>query len=61
MYETVEDLAQRLDMPVDKLLADLQSAGLPVSNVHDIVSQSDQVKLQRYREAKTGSGSLTVV
>lgn len=55
MYETVEDLARRLDMLVEELIAELQSSGLHVSNVHDVVSESDQVKLQRYREGKRPS------
>jgi translation initiation factor IF-2 len=61
---TIQELAESVQSPVDKLLEQVRTAGLPQRRADDIISTEEQEKLAAFRQtttgAKLGSGKITL-
>ena len=61
--KTIQELAQSVDSPVDKLLEQVRAAGLPQRNADDVISSDDQQKLAQFNNTaggKLGAGKITL-
>ncbi|KAA8733709.1 translation initiation factor IF-2 [Acinetobacter qingfengensis] len=62
--KTIQELAESVNSPVDKLLEQVRHAGLPQRKADDVISTTEQEKLAAFRQtttgAKLGSGKITL-
>ncbi len=61
--KTIQELAQSVDSPVEKLLEQVRAAGLPQRNADDVISSDDQQKLAQFNNTaggKLGAGKITL-